>query len=508
MFALPLLFSIDRTVFSLLCKLIILTSFLESSYCILQYLNILPSLDSFFHVTGSWKNPNVTAMFLAMTFPAFLIVTKQEKGHLRSPWFWTGTSFIIFSIILLKGRTALIGLLIIVILFVITNNTLRRKLKEYSLYRRILLLFFTSLLGSLFVYKLVLYKQASSEGRLFVWKISLQDIKNKALLGSGLGMFEHDYNLAQANYFANGHATSNEVENAAFVRVAYNEFLATTFQGGSIALILFCTFILFLLFVSIRVVKEHIQHHFFDIENIDLTERMFCVFGLLAFCGMSLVNFTINAVPVMVVFVVYISRVVSNEKLNTESQSSNFSKIFTSVAVPLFCVIATVLLYQEIVQAKVYNTAVTARDIAKDGNFRDAANSNKTVEKIIKGNASYWADYGYSLYKIGYYKPALARLRKAIQVSSNPDYYTAIGDCYNKLNLRDSAITSYTIAANIQPNRLTPQLGLMYLYFGNRDTSQALQIANKILLMKPKVEGERATNCKQEAQKFINTINK
>ena len=67
----------------------------------------------------------------------------------------------------------------------------------------------------------------------------MQAIAEKPILGSGYGQFEHDYNLAQAHYFATGKATQQEIYNASYVHMSYNEFLENLFEGGIIGLVLF-----------------------------------------------------------------------------------------------------------------------------------------------------------------------------------------------------------------------------------------------------------------------------
>jgi len=93
---------------SYIFKIITLLSLFEIAIVVLQYVGWMNSHNPFFRITGSWSNPNVTAMFLAMTIPATVALFLENNG-------WTkkiagGTLlFGLLTLILLECRTAFIG---------------------------------------------------------------------------------------------------------------------------------------------------------------------------------------------------------------------------------------------------------------------------------------------------------------------------------------------------------------------------------------------------------------
>ena len=68
----------------LFCAVMII-SFLESVYCIFQYLEVFISHSPFFKVTGSHNNPNVTAIFLALSSPIFLFFFDSKIKRFPDP---------------------------------------------------------------------------------------------------------------------------------------------------------------------------------------------------------------------------------------------------------------------------------------------------------------------------------------------------------------------------------------------------------------------------------------
>ena len=87
---------------------IALLVFIEVLFCLLQALGVLSSPDSNFLDTGTWINPNVSAMFLSMCFPALFVLIADAKGI---AWKTLGLLIVltVVSLLLLKCRSAFMG---------------------------------------------------------------------------------------------------------------------------------------------------------------------------------------------------------------------------------------------------------------------------------------------------------------------------------------------------------------------------------------------------------------
>jgi len=99
------LFSIPNFKFKLFFIGIAIIATIESVYCITQYFGWFSSQSKLFAVTGSWNNPNVTAIFLALTVPVFLYLF---QGKYKKIVFSAFLSLLI-ALLLLKCRAAFIG---------------------------------------------------------------------------------------------------------------------------------------------------------------------------------------------------------------------------------------------------------------------------------------------------------------------------------------------------------------------------------------------------------------
>ena len=246
LFSFYLVFRVYTIDFRLINKIITIIACLESIYCFFQFFGWVKSDTASFEVTGTWINPNVTAIFLAMAWPAALGLLLKEKNKKVYSIFLL---LILAALVLLKCRTAFIGIALSTALILNYQfgyiNKINRKFLGYKILLpiSIALIFITSS-----AFYLAKSKQASTNGRSFIWKISSGMIVQKPILGWGYENFVKEYNYAQATYFKSANGTKEEIENASFVRSAYNELLHNAVEGGVVMLIILLSFYSSLLF--------------------------------------------------------------------------------------------------------------------------------------------------------------------------------------------------------------------------------------------------------------------
>jgi O-antigen ligase len=532
-------------------KIITIISIIESLICILQYFSIIPSLDTLFKVTGSNENPNVTAMFLAMAVPALLVVL--FRGDAASPdrskrpvrtkkWIILSATSIILSLtalILLQCRTAFIGATVGSVLIVNHQFQLLNKLQ--TKFSKPVLIITAIISITLIILALTLLyhsKQASSDGRLFIWKISMQAIAEKPILGSGYGQFEHDYNLAQAHYFATGKATQQEIYNASYVHMSYNEFLENLFEGGIIGLVLFVGLLVALLtpcplkgVLGSITAKEGSQKAVLGssskiarpTENIEPShkspfrgEGFFAYAGITTFTIMCFFNFTVQALPVRALFILYAAvccvynpigsttfqkltlartRLLNGTPFRVGVNSTSFKIGVTALSFFLMLKLLTL--------SKAYHQCETIVDNSDNLTVTEASDELAMLQKDLNLSSYFWRSYGNTLAKANNNDAALQSFKNAIMFSSNPNVYIEMANCYGSIGKYKEAIDAITVAKNIEPHHFAPLYALMKIYHSAKDTENAQRVANEIIVMQPKVASDKVVFYKNEAKKLI-----
>ena len=301
------LFCNEPSVFSFLRKLIVTVACCEGLICIAQKIDLMPTTNSLFHVSGSCSNPNVTAMFLALSAPLLFIGLDNRWKKLLHIFL---LSLIVVSVILLKSRTGLVGVIVCCAVFTTVKYSLYNKIIGLRPSYRIAICVASISLLAVCGWTLLNFEKESSYGRMFIWKISALSIAKKPIFGAGLSMFQHDYNLEQAAYIKSNNLSQHEIQNAAFVNMPYNDYLSILFEGGVVGLLLYLGFILALL----------VRTKYFVTSN----EGLSCMCGILAFLTMGVVNFSLTAVPALLVFSIYVAYILATQA-KTRSKRGLFS---------------------------------------------------------------------------------------------------------------------------------------------------------------------------------------
>ena len=221
--------------------------------------------------------------------------------------------------------------------------------------------------------------------------------------------------------------------------------------------------------------------------------------GVAAFVLMSVVNFTIQAIPVMALLVLYAAIL------------SSYSKSVITFQVPgklnraagVLGLLAGIFLFfnqAEKAQAQILNK--NAADTARKGKLTLAESMLKKLEHRLPESESYWVNYGDVLYQLKKYKEAGAALKKAQHFSSNPEHYFVSGSCYEKMGEYLLAESDYRTARFLQPGKFKYRMALMRVYLKVKNHAAAAVVARDIVELGPKVLSPEVSKYKRIAKKY------
>ncbi len=212
---------------NLLCVLALL-GFFESVLGFLQLTGLYESTTDLFKVTGSFYNPGPFAGFLTLSGLSSLFLWRNYDKKYISYFFLAIGIFIILIMLLSDSRASLVSLVIGLIFYIFISYKSKINVKKIALG-----IFFISF------FLIVLYgnKRSSADGRLLIWRVSLDMIQESPIYGHGIGSFEKLYMLYQKGYFErNSDSVFKEV--ASNNRCAYNEFIHVAVEQGIMGLII------------------------------------------------------------------------------------------------------------------------------------------------------------------------------------------------------------------------------------------------------------------------------
>jgi hypothetical protein len=200
----------------------------EAVLGLLQVYGYEPSNHSLYGLTGSFYNPGPYSGFLAMCLPLAL----HEWLEGKKIWKHVALGALILMVVVLpSGMSRSAWLAAIVASGYVWGMHYRGRLYRY---RRLFwiggLLLIVSCIGAYY------WKKDSADGRLLMWKVSVQAVMEHPWQGVGWEHVAGAYGDAQERYFASGMATEQEVYVAGAPEYVFNEYLQVAIAWGVPAL--------------------------------------------------------------------------------------------------------------------------------------------------------------------------------------------------------------------------------------------------------------------------------
>lgn len=447
---------------------------IESILCLLQFGGFVDSQNKYFDVTGSFENPNITAMFITAVLPfgIFRIVQNNKV------WGCLLTGILCIALVLLKCRTAYIGLLIIIAIFLIYNNNVRRILSGISIKYKVVLLVLI-LTGALFAGNFLYnYKGNSVDGRILIWKLSARMITDKPLTGYGYGLFEKNYNLYQASYFMSGNGDEIEKVNANHIYMAYNEYIEQCIEGGIIGLIFYLLVLGYSVWKSINQKSR---------EAFTIT---------IAIAAMGCCNFIVQAIPVWLVFLVYLASLSDHKKtFPLKKYSLTFSILFSITSIGLLSN-----------QLKLFNAQHSLKQaliLSKEKRNDKSFQLFKQYIDNAETSEAYLRNYGKALIFNKEYLEAINILEDAACYTSTPDVFYSLAKCYIQTKQYEKAETALNTVMYMIPLNLKSRYQLMWMYNILNQKEKAEEKAMEIIAINPKKTTRESHFYKNSAKEII-----
>jgi O-antigen ligase len=499
---------------------IVISGIVQAIYGNLQLLGYYPSNHSGFKLTGSFFNPGPYAGFLVSVFPIALglYLFKEEvvnrlQFDMEYKRFLHVNTFIkyavehipligIISIILVipatQSRATWLAIIVSsLLLFELRYKILKKlfchlsKLKKIVLAASIILFIGMSLLG---VYH---FKKGSSDGRLFIWKVSTEIIKDNPIFGVGFDRFKAHYMNYQANYFAS-YGETNETLVADNTYYAFNEFVQFVVENGVIGVFLFIS----VLYVIIKFSSAKENNYLSTILKTSLLS-----IGVFAFF-----SYPVQILPIKLIIVVLLAAL-SKLGQNKIKPFINF-KIGTRIKLTLKAFVIGGVLTTTIFSFKyIYklNTGFKNWQLALNSyqysDYESAIQEYEAAYPELKNNGEFLMNYGKALSIYKQDKKAIQILEKAKTHLNTTIIETTLGDAYKNIKQYNEAEIAYKHAANMIPSRFYPPYLLAKLYDESGQKEKALVMAKTILEKEVKIPSTAIKEIQQE-MKHVITKNK
>ncbi len=513
----------------------ILSGLGQAIYGLLQLYGIYPSHHNLFKITGSFFNPAPYAMYLAVVFPVALgktLFNERNEGKEKNEskklgqknsfilsffnFFINHYSFIssfihsfiqkylpavtVIAILLVlpatMNRASWLGALAGSLVVLQYKYNWLGKIKQWlnTRTKKLLAITGTILVVCGICISLFYLKAGSSNGRLFIWEVTLGKISEKPLFGHGLGRFEAEYNNWQAEYFQKHPEEMDGPKGwvAGNTKYAFNEYLGIASEAGIVGVTLFLGLIAALI---INLMKKYSENN----------SLIIFISSLFSFFIIGLISFPFYSLPTCIIFFLLTGSLSAYSKHYRSDWQVIWLKGHT---LAVACIVLAVITIIPLKKISYYRKWDDASFIYSIGNYTEANSEYQKCLPKLAYEGLLLQQYGKSLQMTGQNQKAIEMLEKAELLTSDQVLYTSLGYTFKELKQYSEAEKNYMSAFYMQPHKLYPQYLLAKLYAESGEKQKAIDKAKEVLNKNIKTKSLAVEEIKQEMTKLITKVSK
>ncbi|MHA1788595.1 MAG: O-antigen ligase family protein, partial [Candidatus Helarchaeota archaeon] len=458
-------------------------------YAIFQFYGIDPFLKNFGYITSTIGQKNLISNYIAMFLPIqiyFITFTEKNKTiyyvfliinytalmicQSRGIWISLFCAFIIVAVYIFykkqvalsifRKRKHLITLSIIFVIITLiysTDNFINKR--SISVPSRAISVFNQ--------------EDPSINTRLLIWRTTLEMIKEKPLIGHGLGAFQINYPLFQAQLLKENPHLLKYITNP---MDAHNEYLQLVAEIGIIGFM-----IIFIIFFYIF--KKIVS--FLNRENISVENKTFIITltsSLLIFLIHSMFTFPLQNPATGSAFIILLSITTAHIDIKKKTDINyhlNFlinNALFKKIFLLLFVILIIFFNYSFVI--KPYISELYYYKGMQKYSKQDYLGSIPLLEiSILYNNSNGRAHHalGAVYYNIGDTKKAYLHMKKAENNFIDKRLLRNLGLYYSYLNNYDKAEKYFTEAIYFDPTYFQAYNSLASLYIHNYEHQKAIE---------------------------------
>lgn len=450
----------------------------QAIYGLGQYVNWFNNTVDNFRMSGSFDNPAGFAAALSVCFPfaLFLLIKKELYWKI-----FGGLAALLFvvAIVLSQSRAGVVAIIVISGIWVVRALKIKW-LKNWSSPTKIAgscLLIIIILVGLYFL------KKDSADGRLLIWQCSAHMIADKLLFGHGIGGFQREYMLYQAEYFRN-HPGSSFTMLADIVKHPFNEYLLLLVEHGLMGGLLFGSFVFYLI-LEYRMNK--CSETFY---------AMLCLVGAGVFACFSY-PLGYPFVRLMLVFCAALIMQPETKRWKIPQELFSFIKPALLVVSVTLLVLTCTMFYDEYCW-----NVIAQRSLA--GETKAVMPDYAKLYKTMNRNGLFLYNYAAELNFIDHNAESNRLFIESSHFMNDIDLQLQMADNYQKMKQYKEAEKCLMLASEMIPNRFIPLYRLAKLYEDTKRMPEAIKIAKQLISKPVKIMSPDIMTIRVEMQELIN----
>ena len=461
---------------------------------------------SLFKLTGDFYNPGPYSGYLAIVLPVCLWMIlewgKEKRAHSRASLRYLGWIGLLAIIVVLPAgmsRTAWIAAAVSCGWVYWVQRIGWEKTKRYINGNRTLtivssILILISIAGALA--GIYLLKKDSANGRLLLWKVTGQAIREQPWTGTGTGGFPAAYAEAQAEYFTSGKASETEMMVAGCPEYGFNEFLQIGLEQGLVGLMVFVLLLSYSLFRGVK------------------NRQAGAAGGILALMVFSLASYPLQLPEFWVVLVVLMGVANSKTPVNADisvdadtppTPSREGRKILSVAMIGVLAICCGWIFRQQKGYYEGYKKWNTLKMLHHSKAYEAAGEGYEELVPLMGHKPEFLFETAQCLNRAERYTEANKLLYRAMKLSGDPMIRYIAAKNEQSMGNYQKAEDLLLHAIDMLPERIYPYYLLTKLYseptFFQED--KFIKAADAVLKKEPKVESTAIREMREEVKILI-----
>ena len=498
----------NKKLFYSIIHTLFFTAFIVSFYTVIQYYGLDPFLKEMTQLTSTIGQKNWISNYLSMIFPVAFSYFLLEKIKRNRIFYFFLLSILYMALMICQSR----GIWISITLTIMLAIYIIIKFKFYKIFKRNkkwLVLLLVTFLAITVIYSTdnPLNKSAitvpqramstfdendpSINTRFLIWNTTFDMIKDKPILGSGIGSFKMNYLFYQAEFLKNN---SYYLKYSGNAKEAHNEYLQLLAEVGILGLVSFL--IIFYFFY-----KKILFILFY--ENISTQEKSILLgllLGITVFLIHCLFTFPLHVPALGMTFfgimglsVAYIGTINIKKRDEQKENALNTKKnnVFRNRNILLLSIILLSIIDFCLLNSLVFRPYYA--ELLYFQGLRHTVDQDHDLA-LMKFKKAYWFNPydGKNLHALGgtylnlkNYKKAEKLLVKAKHYLNDINTFYNLGLVYSQIDLYKKAEDEFKQAIYLNPKYDKAYYDLGYLYFMQEKFDDTIKQWNKILEIEP-----------------------
>jgi len=486
-------------------KLFYLTSFLVSLYTLMQYYGFDPYLKDFHSLTSTIGQKNWISNYIGMFFPVTLIYFLLEDIKKNKIVYYILLSILYATMMICQSR----GIWISITFTILIGIFLIYRFKLFALFNKenqkwlVVLIITFMIITIIYSTDNPLNKSAitvsqravstfneqdpSINTRLLMWKTTFEMIKDKPLLGSGIGTFKINYLDYQAEFLKNN---SYYIIYSGKAGEAHNEYLQMWAELGIISL----GILLSIIFVFYNLVWKFLK------EEKDIKKKLISwglILGITCFLFHGLFDFPLHVPVLGSAFFILLGLTVGYiggfdlnkinkknviwEKINQINQ--RWLKIISIILIFVCMVFVIDFLVIRPYIAEIYYFKGVRYNV--DKNYDKALHNFEYAAQLDSYNGRILHALGTTYYNLNIQDEAQKVLQRTKYYFNDRNTYRNLGLSYMQSGNYKEAEKELKRSIYLDPKFIDAYADLAYLYAIQKDYDNAIIEWNKILEIEP-----------------------